>query len=74
MKKVLTGLDIFTGDKNLQNKFKGNVALLCHNASIDSNYEHAAYTFKTTFGSRFIKLFGPQHGFSTDARNRVFKP
>ncbi len=71
--KVLTGLDILTKDINLQNKFKGNVALLCHNASIDFKYTHAALNFKKLFGSRFIKLFGPQHGFSTDVQDNMIE-
>lgn len=69
--KVKSGLDILVKDKSLQNKFKGKVALLCHNASVDANYTHAALKFKEIFGSRFIKLFGPQHGFSTDVQDNM---
>lgn len=73
MKKTKTGLDVLLKDTNLQRKFKGNVALLCHNASIDSNYGHAAFKFKEIFGARFIKIFGPQHGFSTDAQDNMIE-
>ena len=73
MMKVLTGLDILTKDINLQDKFKGKVALLCHNASIDANFTPAALKFKEIFGSRFIKLFGPQHGFSTDVQDNMIE-
>ena len=69
--KVHTGLDVLIKDKSLQNKYKGNVALLCHNASIDFTYTHAAVKFKDIFGSRFIKMFGPQHGFSTDVQDNM---
>lgn len=69
--KVTTGLEILTEDKNLQHKFKGKVALLCHNASIDATYTHASFKFKEIFGDRFIKLFGPQHGFTTDAQDNM---
>lgn len=69
--KVHTGLDVLIKDKNLQNKYRGNVALLCHNASIDFNYTHAAVNFKNIFGPRFVKLFGPQHGFSTDVQDNM---
>jgi uncharacterized protein YbbC (DUF1343 family) len=69
--KVYTGLDVLVKDKSLQNKFKGNVALLCHNASIDTTFTHAALKFKDIFGSRFIKMFGPQHGFSTDVQDNM---
>ena len=71
--KVQTGLDILTNDKNLQNKYNGNVALLCHNASIDATYTHAAVKFKEIFGLRFVKMFGPQHGFSTDAQDNMIE-
>jgi uncharacterized protein YbbC (DUF1343 family) len=69
--KVLTGIDVLTNDIELQKKFKGNVALLCHNASIDSTYTHAIFKFKEMFGQRFIKIFGPQHGFSTDVQDNM---
>lgn len=69
--KVKTGLDILIQDKALQSKFKGNVALLCHNASIDSNFNHAVLKFKEIFGKRFVKIFGPQHGFSTDVQDNM---
>ncbi len=71
--KVQTGLDILANDKNLQNKYNGNVALLCHNASIDATYTHAAVKFKEIFGLRFVKMFGPQHGFSTDAQDNMIE-
>ena len=71
--KVQTGLDILSKDKNLWKKFKGKVALLCHNASIDANCIPAALKFKEIFGPRFIKLFGPQHGFSTDAQDNMIE-
>lgn len=69
--RVKTGLDVLIEDKEIKKTFKGNVALLCHNASIDSNYTHAALTFKALFGDRFVKLFGPQHGFSTDVQDNM---
>lgn len=69
--KVHTGLDVLANDKKLQKSFKGNVALLCHNASIDSTFTHAALKFKALFGARFVKLFGPQHGFATDVQDNM---
>ncbi|MDA1339662.1 MAG: DUF1343 domain-containing protein, partial [Proteobacteria bacterium] len=69
--KVFTGLDVLIKDKNIQKSFNGNVALLCHNASIDSAFTHSALKFKEIFGSRFVKLFGPQHGFATDVQDKM---
>ncbi|PIF01616.1 MAG: hypothetical protein CR994_00480 [Maribacter sp.] len=73
MKKTATGLDVLVNDPDLQKEFKGNVALLCNNASIDRGYVHAALRFKSIFGPRFVKLFGPQHGFSTDAQDNMIE-
>lgn len=73
MKRVRTGLDVLLGDRELQKTFKGNVALLCNNASVDSGFVHAASRFKELFGTRFLKLFGPQHGFTTDAQDNMIE-
>ncbi|WP_291864761.1 DUF1343 domain-containing protein [Maribacter sp.] len=73
MKKVLTGLDVLKGDNKLVSEFKGNVALLCHNASVDANCQHATFVFQNLFKNRFVKIFGPQHGFSTDAQDNMIE-
>lgn len=73
MLKVKTGLDILTNDIGLQKKFTGKIALLCHNASIDSTCTHAVFKFKELFGPRFIKIFGPQHGFATTAQDNMIE-
>ena len=70
---IKTGLDVLVVDKDLQKEFAGNVALLCHNASIDAQCNHAALLFKQIFKSRFVKLFGPQHGFSTDVQDNMIE-
>lgn len=70
---VRTGLDILFEEKTLQDKFRGQVALLAHNASIDSHCRHAALLFKKIFKTRFVKLFGPQHGFATDAQDNMIE-
>ena len=46
MKKVRTGLDVLICDRTLQKTFNGSIALLCHNASIDSSLSHTALKFK----------------------------
>ena len=73
MKKVKTGIDVLIADAKLQKTFNGNVALLCNNASVDSEFKHTSVNFKEIFGSRFIKLFGPQHGFNTDAQDNMIE-
>lgn len=60
MTKVLTGLEKL---KNLSpNNFPKRIALLCHAASVDQNYQHALFTLLQLFGPRFKKIFSPQHG------------
>ncbi|UMB61988.1 DUF1343 domain-containing protein [Lutibacter sp. A80] len=71
--KVLTGLDILVNDSEIQKSFKGNIGLLCNNASVDATFSHAILKFKKIFDSRFIKVFGPQHGFSTDAQDNMIE-
>ncbi len=73
MKYVKTGLQVLVEDQKLAGSFGGNVALLAHNASVDADCIHAAYRFRELFGERFIKLFGPQHGFSTDAQDNMIE-
>lgn len=73
MKKVKTGLDVLLNNRNIHTGFKGNVALLCHNASMASDYSPAAENFRKLFGSRFIKIFGPQHGFATDVQDNMIE-
>ena len=50
---------------------EGNVALLAHSASINSNLVHSAQVLKDLLGDRLIKLFGPQHGFVTDVQDNM---
>ncbi|WP_445731643.1 exo-beta-N-acetylmuramidase NamZ family protein [Mariniflexile sp.] len=71
--KVYTGLDVLINDREIQKTFHGNIALLCHNASVDTTFTHAAVRFKELFGARFVKLFGPQHGFATDVQDNMIE-
>ncbi|MDE3741031.1 DUF1343 domain-containing protein [Maribacter polysaccharolyticus] len=73
MPKIKTGLDVLVEDYGLQREFPGQVALLCHNASVNSSLEHATLAFKKIFSDRFVKIFGPQHGFCTDAQDNMIE-
>lgn len=68
---VITGLDRLLSEKNLQEKFKGNIAYLCHSASVTKDLEHGLIAMKKVFGDRLIKVFGPQHGFVTDVQDNM---
>lgn len=73
MEKVLTGLDQLANNKQLQQSFTGNVALLCHSASVASDYTHALDIFDRVFKERFTKIFGPQHGLITDVQDNMIE-
>ena len=70
---VTTGLEHLLQEKTLFDKFKGNVALLCHSASVDSKLNHSLIRFKEAFGERLVKVFGPQHGFVTDVQDNMIE-
>lgn len=73
MNHTITGLERLIEDKDLQNKIKGNVALLCHSASIDSKFRSGIIELKKIFGKRLVKVFGPQHGFVTDVQDNMIE-
>ena len=71
MTKIHTGLELLKIEKNFQKEIKGSIGLLCHNASIDSQFNHAIEITKSLFGPRLKKLFGPQHGLITDVQDNM---
>ncbi len=71
MTKVITGLERLMVEKALQDSVKGNIAYLCHSASIDSSFNTGVILLQKLFGKRLIKLFGPQHGFVTDVQDNM---
>ena len=71
MKQVSNGLMRLRSEKDLQEKFKGNVAYVCHGASVDEDIRHGVFTMKEIFGDRFIRIFSPQHGFVGDVQDNM---
>lgn len=71
MPMIKTGLERLKNDASIQKKITGNIALLCHSASVDSKLKVAPLIFKEIFGERFVKLFGPQHGFVSDVQDNM---
>lgn len=69
--KTITGLERLLTEKSCQDSIKGNIAYLCHSASITSAFELGVLALKKLFGQRLIKLFGPQHGFVTDVQDNM---
>jgi uncharacterized protein YbbC (DUF1343 family) len=71
MAMVATGLERLITESDLQMKFKGNIAYLCHSASVTKDLEHGLLALKRVFGSQLKKIFGPQHGFVTDVQDNM---
>ncbi len=71
MQQTITGLERLINNVELQKSIKGNIAYLCHSASIDSKFNLGANLMQKVFGPRLIKLFGPQHGFVTDVQDNM---
>lgn len=71
MAKTIHGLDRLLTEKSLQEKIKGNIGYLCHNASITHDFKMGVVELQKLFGKRLIKLFGPQHGFVTDVQDNM---
>lgn len=71
MTKVLTGLDNLQNNNSLQQRFKGNIAYLCHSASVNKDLKHGLEVMIEIFGKKLTKVFGPQHGFVTDVQDNM---
>ncbi|MBD65991.1 MAG: hypothetical protein CME62_12340 [Halobacteriovoraceae bacterium] len=71
--KVLTGLAKLRASHDLQSRFSGNVGLLCHSASVDTDFKHSVEIFIDMFGEKFKKIYGPQHGFVTDVQDNMIE-
>jgi len=70
---VQTGLDRLLQEPSLQHQIHGNIAYLCHSASVDASAQHGVIGLKAVFGERLKALFAPQHGFATDAQDNMIE-
>jgi len=73
MKTIQTGLDNLEQSLDLQRKIKGNIAYLCHGASVNRKLESGVVILKKLFGKRLKKLFAPQHGFDTTVQANMIE-
>ena len=71
--KTLTGLARLRSEPDLPKQFTGNIGLLCHSASVDSDFSHALEVFIGKFGDQVKKVYGPQHGFVTDVQDNMIE-
>lgn len=70
---MFIGLDNLQKDEKLKDLFKGHIALLCHQASVDKDLKLSVNIFKKIFKDRFVKIFGPQHGFVSDVQDNMIE-
>lgn len=71
MGKTQHGLDKLLTDTHWSGKFSGNMGYLCNSASISADYTHGIPLLKELFGSRFKKIFSPQHGLFADVQDNM---
>ena len=69
--QVLTGLEVLASSKAWQKKITGQIAYLCHSASLDQNFVHGIEHLRHIFKGRLKCLFGPQHGIITDVQDNM---
>ena len=69
--RVITGLERLSNELKLQQAVKGNIAYLCHAASIDSKYRLGVFHLQKIFGNRLKMLIGPQHGIMCDLQDNM---
>ncbi|MCO4794685.1 MAG: DUF1343 domain-containing protein [Bacteriovoracaceae bacterium] len=73
MAKTKVGLDLLSNNVEWQRSIHGNIAYLCHSASLDSEYNFGPDRLIELFGDRVVKFFGPQHGFVSDVQDNMIE-
>ena len=71
--KIGTGLDVIESSESLQKQFPGKIGYLAHAASVDHDLKHGIIVLKELFGSRFTKIFSPQHGLVGDVQDNMIE-
>ena len=66
-----TGLEILESTAAAQKMLKGNVAYLCHGASVTSDLRFGVVCLQKILDKRLVKLFGPQHGMVSDVQDNM---
>jgi uncharacterized protein YbbC (DUF1343 family) len=71
--QTLTGLDRLLSEKSLFSRLEGNVAYLCHGASVTRDFVWGAEVLKQRLGKRLVRLFSPQHGIFSDVQANMIE-
>src|SRR5664279_3861979 len=69
---------VITGLESILNKFpaelKGkNIGILCHAASVSSDYRHISEIFYKRNDCKLVALFGPQHGIHGQTQDNMIE-
>jgi uncharacterized protein YbbC (DUF1343 family) len=70
---TVTGLDRLLSEKKLFAQLDGNVAYLCHSASVTKDFEFGGEALKKRLGKRLVRLFSPQHGIFADVQANMIE-
>ena len=71
--KTKTGLEVLLTSPSLQKSLKGNIACLCHAASVTGNLSPGFAALQGVFGKRLCRLFTPQHGLFGDVQANMIE-
>lgn len=71
--RTITGLEVLLTSAAVQKSMKGNIAYLCHAASVTGDLTLGIFPLKRLFGSRLKKLFSPQHGLFADVQANMIE-
>lgn len=70
--RVLSGLDVVSA--RLPSQLRGKrIGILCHSASITSDFRFITEVFGSDSGCRLAALFGPQHGISGQTQDNMIE-
>ncbi len=71
--RTQTGLDVLLASTAVQKSLKGNIAYLCHAASVTGDLTLGVSPLRKVFGSRLKRLFSPQHGLFADVQANMIE-
>jgi len=72
MNNITLGLEVLLRDRT--HLLTGSrVGLICHPASVDHNFHHAADLFSRHTGIQLTALFGPQHGIRGETQDNMIE-
>src|SRR5258706_5287778 len=72
MNNITLGLEVFLRDR-MQSFAGARVGLICHPASVDHSFRHAADLFNQHADINLTALYGPQHGIRGETQDNMIE-